>query len=161
MKLIKPSFEVLEQAPGLTGVYKQIEIAGRTCYKSEDNITEDSARGFVERMMVSGHGAMLEHGTVYLKQECNGIMNQINPIWKRYEKNKYSKVVYYSELLNLNIKSDLIFSTAYITTNYRVIVENGWYEDLQYVCEPTEYHEKRVSVKFICDRGVSHKKFVA
>ena len=69
MKLIKPSFEILDQQCGLEGIYKQIEIAGRTCYKSEDKITEDSAKGFVERMIKSGHGAMLEHGTVYLKFE--------------------------------------------------------------------------------------------
>ena len=67
MKLIKSSFEILEQESGLQGVYKQIEIAGRTCYKSEDKITEDSAKGFVDRMINSGHGAMLEHGTIYLK----------------------------------------------------------------------------------------------
>ena len=37
------------------------------------------------------------------------------------------------------------------------MVENGWLDDLQYICEPTEYHEKRVTVRFICDRGVSHE----
>ena len=66
MKLIKPSFEIIPQAAGLEGIYKQIERAGRTCYKSEDKITEDSAKEFVDRMIKSGHGAMLEHGTVYL-----------------------------------------------------------------------------------------------
>ena len=35
MKLIKPSFEIIPQSEGLDGIYKQIEIAGRTCYKSE------------------------------------------------------------------------------------------------------------------------------
>lgn len=67
MKLCKPSFEIIEQQAGLEEMYKMIEIAGRTCYKSEDKITEDSAKGFVERMIKSGHGAMLEHGTVYLR----------------------------------------------------------------------------------------------
>lgn len=38
---------------------------------------------------------------------------------------------------------------AYITTNARVIFENGWEDDLKYMCEPTEFHEKRVTVKFI------------
>ena len=66
MKLIKQSFEILDQQPGLEGIYKQIELAGRTCYKSEDKITEGSAKEFVDRMIKSGHGAMLEHGTVYL-----------------------------------------------------------------------------------------------
>ena len=67
MKLIKPGFVIIKQEPGLDGLYKQIELAGRTCYKSEDKITIDSAKGFVDRMIKSGHGAMLEHGTVYLK----------------------------------------------------------------------------------------------
>ena len=67
MNLIKPKFEILEQQSGINGIYKMIELAGRTCYRSEDKITENSAKGFVERMIKSGHGAMLEHGTVYLR----------------------------------------------------------------------------------------------
>ena len=67
MRLCKPSFEILEQPSGLDGIYKMIELAGRTCYRSEDKITEDSAKDFVNRMIKSGHGAMLEHGTVYLR----------------------------------------------------------------------------------------------
>lgn len=55
MKLIKPNVEIIEQQPGLEGMYKQIELAGRTCYKSEDKITEDSAKAFVDRMIKSGH----------------------------------------------------------------------------------------------------------
>lgn len=67
MKLIKPSFTIIEQPSGIEGIYKQIELAGRICYKSEDKITETSAKEFVDRMIKSGHGAMLEHGTVYLR----------------------------------------------------------------------------------------------
>ena len=55
MKLIKPKAELLLQQPGLEGVYKQIELAGRTCYKSTNKITEDSAKPFVDRMIKSGH----------------------------------------------------------------------------------------------------------
>ena len=62
-------------------------------------------------------------------------------------------------MIGIKVKTDDKY--AYITMNYRHIVENGWLDDLQYICEPTEYHEKRTTVKFICDRGVSHKKFVA
>lgn len=67
MKLINSGLEILEQQPGLDGMYKQIELAGRTCYKSEDKITEDSAKAFVERMVKSGHGAVLEQGTYILE----------------------------------------------------------------------------------------------
>lgn len=66
MRLIKPSIEILEQEPGIQGIYKQIEKAGRTCYKSENLITEDSAEKFVNMIKDRQHTAMLEHGTVYL-----------------------------------------------------------------------------------------------
>ena len=62
MKLIETAAVYIPQED----LYKQIELAGRTCYKSEDKITEDSAKAFVDRMIKSGHTAMLEHGTVYL-----------------------------------------------------------------------------------------------
>jgi thymidylate synthase (FAD) len=137
MKLITPSFEILEQAPGIQGVKKQIERAGRTCYKSEDKITDTSCEEFVNRMVNSGHGAMLEHGTVYLQTDDDDIVDF-------YYNNKYSKVTPTKDFY-------------YITTNFRVIVENNRLWDLECLCDPTEYHEKRITVKFICDRGVSHE----
>ena len=150
MRLIKPSFDILDQQCGLEGIYKQIEIAGRTCYKSEDKITEDSAKEFVERMIKSGHGAMLEHGTVYLKVPY-GTMDDRGefsnePIVIKYIDNPYSVVMNNSE-------NDY----WYITSNYRVIIENEWIDDLYYLCEPTEFHAKRITVHFVCDRGVSHE----
>lgn len=149
MKLIKPSFTILHQAPGLEGVYKQIELAGRTCYKSEDKITPDSAKAFVERMINSGHGAMLEHGTVYLGMPIETIIPIEANGWGKYESNKYSKG---GIVCSINGEKRVA-----VTTNLRVLVENGWLDDLQYICEPTEYHEKRITVRFICDRGVSHE----
>ena len=53
MRIIKPSVEILEQGPGLEGIYKQIERCGRVCYKSEDKITDDSA----EKSLCQGRGA--------------------------------------------------------------------------------------------------------
>lgn len=151
MKLIKPSFEIWEQEPGLEGIYKQIERCGRVCYKSEDKITEDSAKPFVDRITNSGHTSVLEHGTVYLVIPYNPFSNTAQPHMK-YRNNKYSI-----------IHNDMSTNTdwAFITTNMRVLVENNWLDDLKYLCEPTDFHEKRVTVRFICDRGVSHKKFVA
>ena len=66
MKLIKQSFEILDQQYNLEGIYKQIEKAGRVCYKSENKITEDSAEPFVKMIMERKHTAVLEQGTVYL-----------------------------------------------------------------------------------------------
>jgi thymidylate synthase (FAD) len=44
-----------------------------------------------------------------------------------------------------------------VTTNLRVLQENGWLDDLKYLCEPTEFHEKRLSVKVITDIGVTRE----
>jgi thymidylate synthase (FAD) len=43
---------------------------------------------------------------------------------------------------------------AYENKYYRVLQENNWLDDLEYLCEPTEYHEKRVTVKFVTDQGI-------
>ena len=147
MKLCKPLFEIWEQSAGLEGVYKQIERVGRVCYKSEDKITEDSAKPFVDRMIKSGHGAMLEHGTVYLYVRRKG--NESLEV-DRYLMNPYSRVIFRQFPNSRDME-------IYITTNLRVLVENGWLKDLEYICEPTEFHERRVTVHFVCDRGVSHE----
>ena len=78
MKLIKQTCEPYIQSSGIGGIYKQIERCGRTCYKSESNITEDSAKPFVGRMIKSNHLSMLEHGTVYLLITCNRYVPWIN-----------------------------------------------------------------------------------
>ena len=153
MKLIESKVEIIEQQPGLDGVYKQIEWAGRHCYKSHDKITEDSAKEFVDRMICSKHGAMLEHGTVYLKGRAvyddNGILEVPKNLFPDFfERNKYSIV--------RKIESEDMCNW-YITTNLRVIIENNLTECLEYICEPTEIHEKRITARFTCDRGVSHE----
>lgn len=168
MKLIESSVQIIEEKDP----YKMIELAGRTCYKSEDKITEDSSKEFVDRMIKLGHGAMLEHGTIYLnvpeqtytetlEDEFGKFNNPNNGLVDRYRKNKYSKVnsVAADEELRKKYPKVRPFKLThhYITTNLRVIIENGWEKDLEWQCEPTEHHEKRITAKFICDRGVSHE----
>ena len=43
---------------------------------------------------------------------------------------------------------------VYVTMNYRHIIENNWLDDLKYICDPTKYHEKRYTVKFVTDQGI-------
>ena len=140
MKLIKPSFTIIEQGPGLEGIYRQIELAGRTCYKSEDKITPTSAKEFVDRMIKSGHGAMLEHGTVYLHMEFDSKKAYFDDeLALKYHCNPHTKVHRFRDVeTDPNGKQH-----AYITTNLRVLVENDWLDDLKYLCEPTEYHTYR------------------
>ena len=151
MKLIKPSFEIIEPT-GYTidDIYKSIELAGRVSHKSEHNIKEGSAKDFVGRMLNMKHLATCEFGTVYLQYSWPGIICQhydqtaLHKLLDKYTNNKYSIVRYHG-------------NDIYVTTNLRVLIENNWLDDLKYLCEPTEYHEKRYTVKFICDRGISHE----
>lgn len=146
MKLIESSVQIIEEKDP----YKMIELAGRTCYKSEDKITEDSDKEFVDRMIKLGHGAMLEHGTIYLTIDGE------DPNLSKIQSNPHTKVnlVPYEILTEDNYT---ISYKAYITTNLRVLIENNLKELLCYQVEPTEHHEKRITAKFICDRGVSHE----
>ena len=162
MKLIESKAELVLQQEGLEGVYKQIEFCGRTCYKSEDKITEDSAKGFVERMIKSNHTAMLEQGTVYLKIPCNWLHRLTHiGLCSKYIENPYSRTHAMYEFLDTPMPhyttSTNMVPYLAVTTNLRVLVENDWLEDLKYICEPTQYHEKRYTMKFITDRGVSHE----
>ena len=219
MKIIKSSVKILDNDWSVKGIFRAIERAGRTCYKSvgtryfrlveepenslksnlikraqndsrvvckkgadfdpayyisipnkfindystieqfdEENF-EDSpyyenltAEDFVDMLMKSGHGAMLEHGTVYMQIDTFLDIPEDKKLDKRvhqYDSNRFTKV-----------NSMYIGQGCwryYITTNLRVLVENDWLDDLKYVCEPTEYHAKRITAKFICDRGVSHE----
>lgn len=144
MRLIKPSFEILEQQPGYKGLMQHIERCGRTCYKSEDKITEDSAEKFVKMLVNRGHTAMVEHGTIYLT------LNMTNrQEYFKYCANKYSEAISEGE-------AEKGTWVGYVTTNYRVLLQNDWLGDLQYLTEPTK-HIRRITVKFVCDRGVSHE----
>ena len=70
MKIIKPTFMVWENLtdPAVTGmIMRKLETIGRTCYKSEDNITDESAARFVQNLIKHGHEAMLEHVSISVK----------------------------------------------------------------------------------------------
>lgn len=155
MRLIKPKVELINQEPGVEGLFKHMELCARTCYKSEDKITEDSAKKFINNVIIArGHTAMLEHGTVYLRYDfkANDDSNTVAyRLWSKYNENQYSEAVQAQPVPRIPD------GFVAITTNYRVLLQNGWLEDLQYLCEPTEYHVKRVTVRFICDMGVARE----
>jgi thymidylate synthase (FAD) len=60
MRLIKPYFKILTPIDRWEYL-KDIERAGRTCYKSEDKITDSSASAFVKMILKSGHESVIEH----------------------------------------------------------------------------------------------------
>lgn len=145
MKLIESKVEILPQSAGLEGIYRQIETAGRTCYKSEDKITADSAKDFVKKMITNGHTAMLEHGTVYLTIP-----------WKDWDRDEDE----FEDMFPLGcpwVDYDCDDKFVYVTTNYRHIINECGEDTIKYLTTPTDMHPKRITVRFTCDRGVSHE----
>lgn len=150
MKLIKQSFEFINQTDfSLVGIKKHIERCARVSYKSEDKITDTSYEKFVNMLESRGHDRPLEFGTVYLSRTSQ---KEDNMEWlDKYAYNPWSKFSFGNGSTRINGE---LRNIVYVTTNYRVIKEHHWEDDLQYLCEPTEYHHKRYTVHMILDRGV-------
>lgn len=144
----------MPQKPGISGLLENVEAAARTCYRSEGKTTYDesgnstSAAEFVKKIVGTyKHRSVAEHGTVYLFDKQSLHTRPAGYWWvSKYIHNEYSRVVHVVAEQN---------EYFYVTTNYRVIIENGWEDDLKYWCEPTEHHLRRYTVRFFTDRGVS------
>ena len=77
MKVIPPSHSILFMPPG-EEILRNLELAGRTCYKSEDLITGDSAAAFVRRIIKSGHHSVIEHMSVTVRFVCDrGVTHEL------------------------------------------------------------------------------------
>ena len=170
MKIISPNVELLTQEGREEGMLRHIERCARTCYKSEDKITDDSAERFVNDLIKRGHTSMLEHGTVYLTLSINrdNRNNKLHYPWLyenaeitwddvftyvqfKFVNNPYSVV-------KLQPNKDYTETTMYITTNLRVIHENDLYGIMhEFITEPTIYHEKRITLKFTTNIGVTRE----
>ena len=147
MKLIESKAEYIPQEEGLEGIYKMIELAGRTAYHSQDKITPDSAKDFADRMIKSKHGAALEHGTVYLKVPIE--------TW-REEEHEWT-YMFPEELPWVSLDCDGKY--WYITTNFRHVLEgNVGIETMnKYLCSPTKFYEKRYTMRFTCSRAIAQE----
>lgn len=151
MKLIKQSFEFINQTDfSLVGIKKHIERCARVSYKSENKITDTSYEKFVNMLESRGHDRPLEFGTVYLtlRGDDTDALRNISI----YAENPWTKIR--KQVIKAEYDPNIRVVLNYVTTNYRVIVENHLEEDLKYLCEPTEYHYKRYTVHMILDRGV-------
>ena len=153
MNLVESSTKILKQEGGsIANMMKFITKVGYTCYKTNKEITNEVAAAFVDGLIKRGHGAMLEHGTVFLAIPAEKMKNeQVSKIVSNLI--SYHLWTRYTEKI-MNDKLYLI-----IVTNFRVIVENNlqqFMKDYWYI--PTQDERKcRPTVKFITDRGVSHE----
>ena len=156
MKIINPQVELWKQEPTLEGAWHQIARATRVCYQSKPREGE-SDEAFVNRIIIKPatredgiidfdkcHGAMLEHGTIYLTIPKNYFVSRTI----HYIHNKYSKVLF-DDLFNDN-------NNTYITTNMRVILENNWKDDLRFICTP-DLHIERTTFSVITDIGCTRE----
>ena len=106
-------------------------------------------------MIKSKHGACLEHGTVYLKLPFSNLSvgatntpkEKAQKLLNKYIDNKYTQV----------FAPDFYGDWLYATSNMRVLVENNWLDDLKYLCSPTEFHEKRYTMRFTCSRAIAQE----
>jgi len=77
VNIIKPSFEILDNLDGIN-ILKKIELCGRVCYKSEENITDESAKKFIGNILKSGHESVLEHEKISVRVICDrGVSHEI------------------------------------------------------------------------------------
>lgn len=78
MRLIKPSFELLNPVNEINSIYQRIESAGRTAYKSEARITPDSAPPFVKAILKRGHESVIEHCSLSARIVCDrGVSHEL------------------------------------------------------------------------------------
>lgn len=160
MEFVRPNVEIWEQGTTLEDMWKHIARCTRVCYQSIPKNDGETDEEFVKRVILRPdsstgrlnfdkiHGSMLEHYTIYLTLPITNVLGDevdltLVVIADRYRHNKYSKV----------ISSD---KYVYVTTNLRVIYENNWLNDLEYIDIPT-FHHKRVTVSFTINIGVSRE----
>lgn len=148
MELIKPSVEIWEQGNTLDDMWKHIARCTRVCYQSTPKNDGETDEEFVKRVILRNitngdldwdkvHGAMLEHGTVYLNCPNISYCNMLG--------GKYTQYVY-----------DETNHQYCITTNLRVLAETGNMKLLDEAVLPT-LHKRRVTVSFITNIGVSRE----
>lgn len=182
MKIVKPSIEFWGEVPtDYDSAIRFIEKAGRTCYKSEDKITPDSAEKFVRKLIAAGHLAMVEHsnfvvrtseGEEYQYYDLQAVAGKYLTV---FDDGKYYYIggnltawsqrcsSYSSEDANVPFEAVFVpflevYGTLFGLQQYDEDLCGDYLSDWQ-PCPHNEIPKelRRYTVKFICDRGVSHE----
>lgn len=148
MKIIKPSVEILTFLDG-EAILKKIEQCGRVAYKSEDKITEDSAKKFVANLIKRGHESVLEHYSFTLKFVCDrGVSHELcrhriasftqeSTRYCAYNKDRFGNQITVIEPCYLNKYGENNLSYQ-IWENACKNAENRYFELLELGCSPQE-----------------------
>ena len=183
MKLINPSVEIWKpaQTNSIVDCLKHIERCGRICYKSEDKITNDSYKKFLDMLLRNEHRSVLEHGTGYFTFPVGSPVYDLKYLKKMdittfFKNNPYSTVnerTYttvreapgeFKEFVEENGAT----TVYYVTTNARVVAEKDLedkdakipFSDVirpYFSNVPHKEHTERLTVHFTVDRGISHE----
>ena len=162
---------------------KKIEKCGRVCYKSEDKITEDSAEKFVANIIKRGHEAVLEHASFIFQVSYNvyeDMRDKVNFVETHYPVKLYLR---FSDgyIISGNVRAwrdffhfagvphymnDFVESNPILFPEFKNVFPSSFNKErwsiIQISADDLESLHQRlvhedVSVKFICDRGVSHE----
>lgn len=144
MKVIKPYY-VIEQELNEDTILKSIERAGRTCYKSEDNISEESAKRFVSSIIKRGHESVIEHEKITIRIICDrGVTHELvrhriasysqeSTRYCNYCNDKFGQEITFIEpcFFNSDTEQDKknkqiwLDSMQQIENNYNALIKNG------------------------------------
>lgn len=104
MKIVSQSHEIMTTIDGVS-ILQSIELAGRTCYKSEEKVSANSAAAFIERIISSGHHSVIEHVNITVKFICDrGVTHELvrhrlasysqeSTRYANYSKDKFGKEI--------------------------------------------------------------------
>lgn len=182
MKLIKPSVEIwTPQSYSLKDGFRHAERCGRICYVSNDKITGDSYKKFCNNIIKSYHTSVMEHMTLYL------VIPIGSPIYDKYYMGKYELIKLFQHNPYSFVHKSISYNTVdntpeeyksfvshngpttiyYVTTNYRVILDNNYILEhsnllleegiLPYIVDRPiyNYHKERITVHWTISRGIA------
>lgn len=165
MQLIEPSVSLITE----TDPFKKIELAGRTCYKSEDKITDSSAVSFVGRLIKAGHLAMVEHAIFYFSNTFNDLL-LAQSIKNRMRKIPFSnttltklnsdefRIIFSANLRSLLENEIAEFNTETSELQFDILdLLQCKYEDIENITEYEKLNHKYTTMRFTTDRGVTHE----
>ena len=169
MKIIDPSVALIKESDP----FKKIERVGRTCYKSEDKITEDSARKFYKGLVKRQHTAMVEHATFVFEVDYETYHYLFGHQFLNYTRNYEDfRFLISGNLRALNeSKEPILLSALYhidpdlAYVEHPETVEYDWVpevkpvhiEDIKNLTEEEFMAHSYFTFHFICDRGVTHE----
>ena len=133
MQIIEPYYEIMSEIDGLS-ILKHIEKCGRTCYKSEDRITDDSCLRFVKMIIGRGHESVLEHYSFTVRFVCDrGVSHELVRHRIASFSQESTRYCNYGKkgvtfIKSINNKDDAVWELAMhnAETTYLWMIDNGY-----------------------------------